>query len=447
MPGRVRPKMRSACRSIKVPNMHIITLVSFLALVATNLLTGCVHMPIPSPLDAKQFAGIDAAVESAIAGRQVPGAVFWLERKGASYQKAYGRYTFESASTAMSLDTVFDAASLTKVLATAPSVMLLIEDGKVALDAPLVRYLPECDGGGKEGISVRHLLTHTSGLAPGLPASPPWRGEAAALKLACEQAVTHPPGTLFRYSDINFILLGLLVQRVSGLPLNEFAARRLYRPLGMHHTGYLPLRTVAAAAIAPTQLMTGRSAQSLHGDLPDNQMLQGVVHDPTIRFMGGVGGSAGLFTTAADMARFARMMLNGGELDGVRVLSRESVRLMSSVQSPAGAEWRRSAGWDIDSPYSRPRGGVFPIGSYGHTGFTGCILWIDPFSGTFFILLSNRVYPDDRANILELYGRLGTLAAKSVTGFDFDNVADALPARVVPAGPPSGSRPPQPVSR
>lgn len=406
-------------------------------LFAINLLTGCTHLPTPSPspLDASRYAEIDIAVESFIARRQMPGAVFWLERNGVSYQKAFGRQTFEADANVTNLNTVFDAASLTKVIATAPSIMLLIEEGKVALDTPLIQYFPECSRGGKDAISVRHLLTHTSGLAAGLPSIPSWRGEEAAFKLACAQAVTHPPGSFFRYSDINFTLLGMLVQRASGLPLNEFAAKRLYGPLRMRDTGYLPLERMARARIAPTQRIVDPLAQSLHRDLHDGQVLQGVVHDPTVRFLGGVGGSAGVFTTVSDLARFARMMLNEGELDGVRVLSRESVRLMSSVQSPSGSEWRRSAGWDIDSPYSRPRGSVFPIGSYGHTGFTGCILWIDPFSKTFFVFLSNRVYPNDKANILELYGKLGSAAAQAVAGFDFGHVAGALSAKPAPLAP------------
>ncbi len=394
------------------------------------------------PLDASRYADIDAAVVSFIARRQLPGAVFWLERQGAAYQRAYGAQTFETGADAnvITLDTIFDAASLTKVIATAPAVMLLIEEGKLALDAPLIRYLPECSGGGKDAISLRHLLTHTSGLAAGLPATPAWRGEEAALKLACAQRVTHAPGTFFRYSDINFILLGLLVQRVSGMPLDQFVAQRLYVPLKMSRTGYLPLKRAAvnpAIAIAPTQRMLDRSVQSLHGDLADGEVLRGVVHDPTIRFMGGVGGSAGIFSTAGDVARFARMMLNEGELDGVRVLSRESVRLMSSVQSAPGVEARRSAGWDIESPFSRPRGSVLPIGSYGHTGFTGCILWIDPYSKTFYVFLSNRVFPNDQGSILALYSKLGTLAARAVTGFDFGNVAGALPQHLAPPSAPA----------
>jgi CubicO group peptidase (beta-lactamase class C family) len=226
--------------------------------------------------------------------------------------------------------------------------------------------------------------------------------------------VTNAPGTLFRYSDINYVLLGQLVQRVSGMPLDQFARSRIYTPLRMQDTGYLPLqRGVAAAAIAPTQLGARPGTVTAHADLASGQVLQGVVHDPTARRMDGVAGSAGVFTTAHDVARYARMLLNGGELDGVRILQPGSVRLLTTVQSPPGLALR-GLGMDIDSPYAaRPRGERYPLGSYGHTGFTGCVLWIDPGSRSFYVLLSNRVYPDDASRVLELYTRLGTLAAES----------------------------------
>jgi CubicO group peptidase (beta-lactamase class C family) len=293
---------------------------------------------------------------------------------------------------------------------------MLAEQGKIDLDARLAQYFPECAGQGKASITIRHLLTHSSGLPSGLPAIPAWHGAASAHALACAQAVDHAPGTFFRYSDINFILLGQLVERVSGMPLNEFARTHIYAPLRMRDTGFLPLaRGVPAAVIAPTQL--GRAplagAPDAHADLTPGQPLQGVVHDPTARRMGGVAGSAGVFTTAGDVARYARMVLGGGMLDGVRILSPDSVRLLSTVQSPPGVA-ARGLGMDIDSPYAvRPRGTLFPVGSFGHTGFTGCILWIDPGSRTFYVLLSNRVYPDDKSNVLALYTRLGTLAAEA----------------------------------
>ncbi|MBQ5948245.1 serine hydrolase [Massilia sp. ST3] len=365
--------------------------------------------------DRAHLAAIDRAVNEAVAARKLPGAVFHLERDGAVYERAYGKTSYEADAVPVTPDTIFDAASLTKVIATAPSVLMLAEEGRIDLDAPLIHTFPECAGGGKDTITVRHLLTHTSGLASGLPAKPDWRGDDHAHALACGQQVTHAPGTFFRYSDINYVLLGQLVRRVSGMPLHQFAQRRIYGPLRMRDTGYLPLQRVAAAAIAPTQ-KGALAGEGLHGDLAPGQLLQGVVHDPTVRRMGGVAGSAGVFSTARDIARFARMLLNGGELDGVRVLAADSVRLLTTVQTPPGITALRGLGMDIDSPYAkRPRGSVFPVGSYGHTGFTGCILWIDPQSRIFYVFLSNRVYPDDKSNVLPLYTELGTLAAQAAS--------------------------------
>jgi CubicO group peptidase (beta-lactamase class C family) len=386
------------------------------------LTTGCVHGRLDTPaipqerLDAARFPQIDAAVLDAIAAHKLPGAVVHVEHDGAVYEQAYGKLSYEADARAVDTATLFDAASLSKVLATAPSVLKLAEEGRIDLDAKLVAYFPECANGGKEAITIRHLLTHSSGLPSGLPPRPAWHGDAAAHALACGQVVTHAPGTFFRYSDINYILLGQLVHKVSGMPIDDFARTRIYEPLKMLNTGYLPLRRLgkgAAALIAPTQ--KGREdGGPAHGDLAPGQLLQGVVHDPTARRMDGVAGSAGVFTTAHDVARYARMLLQGGELDGVRVLSPESVRLMTTAQSPAGIEAVRGLGMDIASPYAmRPRGALFPVGSYGHTGFTGCVLWIDPGSRAFYVLLSNRVYPDDKSNVLELYTRLGTLAAQA----------------------------------
>lgn len=364
-------------------------------------------------LDAARLAEIDRAIEEHIAARKLPGAVFHLERDGAVYEKGYGRHTYDEGAAAVTPDTVFDAASLSKVLSTAPSVLLLAEEGRIELEAPLVRYFPECDKAGKDAVTVRQLLTHSSGLPAGLPARPAWQGKEAALALACTQALTHAPGSFFRYSDINYILLGLLVERVSGMPQERFARQRIFEPLGMKDTGYLPLARMAAARIAPTQRGGEGQDASLHGDIAPGRLLAGVVHDPTVRRMGGVGGSAGVFSTARDVARFGRMLVGGGELDGVRVLGKDSVRLLTTVQSPPGLA-RRAMGMDIDSPYAqRPRGTVFPVGSYGHTGFTGCILWVDPQSRSFYVFLSNRVYPDDKSNVLALYTQLGTLSAQA----------------------------------
>lgn len=363
---------------------------------AALVLSSHVAMADDARFDAGRLAALDHAIEAAIAARKLPGAVYHLERGAASYEQAYGRLDYLPGAPAVTRATVFDAASLTKVMATAPAVLVLAEEGRIDLEAPFVRYLPECAGGERDAVTVRHLLTHTSAFKSGLPRSPDWQGQEAALRLACRQAPTDAPGTAFRYSDINYILLGLMVQRIAGMPLDRFAHERIFTPLGLADTGYLPLARQPAARIAPTGGAVG------------------VVHDPTARRMGGVAGSAGVFSTAADVARFARMVLAGGALDGKRVLSEHSVRLLTTVQSPPGIAAQRAMGMDIDSPFAkRPRGTLFPVGSVGHTGFTGCILWIDPQSRSFYVFLSNRVHPDERSDILALYSSLGTLSARA----------------------------------
>jgi uncharacterized protein YbbC (DUF1343 family)/CubicO group peptidase (beta-lactamase class C family) len=353
--------------------------------------------------DPGKLKQIDELIGRAIAENKLPGGVFWLEQHHHFYSHAYGQSRVLPVRKSCDLDTIFDVASLTKILATTPSIMLLSERGWVELDAPVCRYIPEFAGDGREGITVRHLLTHTSGLRAGLSLTPEWQGYDHAIALACQERLLDPPGKVFRYSDINFVLLGEVVCRMSRLPLNQFAERNFYLPLRMKDTGFLPAKEKRHRT-APTELVQG-------------QYLQGVVHDPLARRMGGVAGHAGLFSTARDVARYARMLLQGGALDGVRVLKPETVKLMTTVQTPPDMAVRRGLGWDIDSGYSRPRGKWFPIGSFGHTGWTGTCLWIDPQSQTFWILLSNRVHPDGKGNVLDLQAALGTLAAEAITGF------------------------------
>jgi uncharacterized protein YbbC (DUF1343 family)/CubicO group peptidase (beta-lactamase class C family) len=390
------------------------------------LLTGAILVGVsttgsaaPSPsfpsFKPAKLAEIHATVTNAMARKELPGAIVWIERQGLTWQRTFGQRALVPAPEPMTADTIFDVASLTKVVATAPSVLRLIEQGRLHLDEKVRAYVPEFKADGSELITVRHLLTHTSGLRAGLPGNPAWTGYEKGIELACRESPTHVPGTFFRYSDINFILLGEIVQRVSGRRLHEFAAAEIFRPLRLHDTSYLPAETLLNR-IAPTE-------QSAEG------MLRGRVHDPTARRMGGVAGHAGLFSTSTDLARFARMLLNQGQLDGVRIFKPESVRMMTSVQSPEVVLARRGLGWDIDSPFSRPRGTVFPRGSFGHTGWTGTALWIDPFSKTFWMLLSNRVHPDGKGNTVPLYLSLGILAGEAVDGFDFRNVEGALPFR------------------
>jgi uncharacterized protein YbbC (DUF1343 family)/CubicO group peptidase (beta-lactamase class C family) len=357
---------------------------------------------------------MDAAINRAIADKKCPGGVLWLEHRGMSYHKAYGHRALVPATEPMTEDTIFDAASLTKVIACTPAVMLLVERGQVNLDERVQTYIPEFKGEGKEAITVRQLMLHISGLRGDIETRTDWQGQQTAIQKACAEKLQSAPGAAFRYSDINFFLLGEIVQRVSHKPLEEFVAREIYQPLKMKDTGYLPPQA-KQPRIAPTEVVNGKP-------------YRGVVHDPTARHMGGVAGHAGLFTTAADLARYARMLLNRGSLDGVRIFKPETVELMTSVQTPASLAIRRGLGWDIDSGYSGPRGKIFPVGSYGHTGWTGTSLWIDPFSQTFVIFLSNRNHPSESGNVGALRARLGTLAAEAIQDFNFAYVPGALAA-------------------
>lgn len=356
----------------------------------------------------EKLVEIDRAMAESIAAGHLPGGVVWVEHRGDSFHHAYGQRAVEPKPEAMTEDTIFDAASLTKVLATTPAVMLLVERGQLDIEAPVSRYFPAFSAHGKDSITVRHLMTHTSGLRPGLGRATAWEGWETALKLAAEETPTQAPGTSFVYSDINFIVLGELVRRVSGRELDAFVRTEIHGPLGMRDTSYRRrgAETGGTGRIAPTERVV------------EGRCYRGEVHDPTARRMGGVAGHAGVFTTASDVARFSRMMLNGGTLDGRRVFREETVRAMTSVQSPAGLA-ARGLGWDIDSPYAGPRGTRFAIGSYGHTGWTGTSMWIDPATSTFVILMSNRNHPTEAGDVRALRKRLGTLAAETLADVDW----------------------------
>lgn len=343
---------------------------------------------------------IKAAVQSAMKSHKLPGAVVWIEREGKAEHWAQGERAEAPSKEALTEDTIFDAASLTKVVATTPSVMLLIEQGKVVPDAPVKTYIAEFTGEGRDAITVRHLLTHTSGLPPGIPKEPAWTGYDEGIRRACASVPDPSPGHVFRYSDVNFILLGEVVRKVSGQTLDVYAKEHVFTPLKMLDTGFKP-----DAALLPRIAPTEKDENGV--------MLRGVVHDPTSRRMGGVAGHAGLFLTAADLARYARMMLTG-KLEGVRLFKAETLKLMTTPQTPMTVFERRGFGWDIDSKYSRPRGKDFPLGSFGHTGFTGTALWIDPGSRSFYVFLSSRLYPDGKGDVRDLYEEVGTLSARAL---------------------------------
>lgn len=349
------------------------------------LLCGIIH--------ADDFEAVREVVHKAVAKGTPPGAVLWIESGERKLTLVEGQRALVPALEAMTEDTVFDAASLTKVVATLPCVLRLMQDEKIELEAEVRRYLP----GFRGGITVRHLLTHTSGLRAGIPKEPAWTGYEAGIRRAMELEPDGPPDRFFRYSDINFILLGEIVRRVGGMPLNEFAAKHVFAPLKMGSTRFLPPEDWRSR-IAPTEKDE------------NGVMLRGVVHDPTSRKMGGVTGHAGLFTTAEDLAKYARMILGGG----AGVLKPDTVRLMTTPHTIATVFERRGLGWDIDSTFSRPRGKAFPIGSFGHTGFTGTSLWIEPQTKTFVVFMSSRLHPGGGGSVRELYEEIGTAAAQGL---------------------------------
>ncbi|HXJ40299.1 MAG TPA: exo-beta-N-acetylmuramidase NamZ domain-containing protein, partial [Bryobacteraceae bacterium] len=352
-------------------------------------------------LFAQSFPGaadLDSAINTAIKEDRIPGAVLLIRQEGKTvYRKAYGNRALAPAKEAMTVDTIFDIASLTKVVSTTTCMMKLVEQGKVWIDEPVTTYLPEFQGG-KSDITVRDLMTHFSGFRPDLDLAPAWSGYETGIQLALNDKPANPRHAKFVYSDINFILLGEIIKRASGLPENEFIKTILLEPLGMQDSGYLPAASLRSR-IAPTETQK------------DGTILRGVVHDPTARYMGGVAGHAGLFSTADDLAKFCQMLLDGG--DGL--FSPVVIAKFTAPHTPTGQPIQRGLGWDIDSPYSGNRGDLFPVGSsFGHTGFTGTSIWIDPASRSFVILLANSGHPQLRKPITPLRRQVATIAAAGI---------------------------------
>jgi uncharacterized protein YbbC (DUF1343 family)/CubicO group peptidase (beta-lactamase class C family) len=323
-----------------------------------------------------RLAILDPVINDAIAQQQIPGAVVVIGHDGqVVYRKAYGSRAIEPRREAMTLDTIFDCASMTKILATTPAIMQLWEQGKFRMNDPVAKYLPEFGQNGKQDITIRQLLVHYSGLSRDLDLMKSWEGKETAYRMAFEGAPEWPPGSTFVYSDINFEVLGALVERLSGESLDEYAAKHVFGPLGMKETRFLPPHSWEPR-IAPTE------------EDENHHMLRGVVHDPTARRMGGVAGHAGVFSTADDLAMFAQALLDGGR----GVLTPATIAKMTAPQQPVNETAVRGFGWDIDSPFSTNRGELLPVGGYGHTGFTGTSLWIDPATKTYIVLLTNAVH-------------------------------------------------------
>jgi uncharacterized protein YbbC (DUF1343 family)/CubicO group peptidase (beta-lactamase class C family) len=360
------------------------------------------------------FSAVDSIVNQGIADHKIPGAVVIVGHNGeVVYRRAYGERSLVPDRETMTVGTIFDMASLTKVLATAPSVMQLYQEGKIDVDAPVARYLPEFAANGKGDITIRDLLTHYSGLPPDLPLAQPWHGKQAAYDLAFAIAPLRPPGVRFQYSDINFIVLGALVEKISGMSLDQYALTHVFQPMGLKYSRFLPPQSWIPR-IAPTQWEHGIAASGNPDShtFPGDVMLRGVVHDPTSRRMGGVAGHAGLFMDADDLSVYAQNLLN--RLYGkpsTFPLSRRVLEKMVAPEQPATGVALRGFGWDIDSPFSSNRGTLFPVGGFGHTGFTGTSIWFDPTSDSYLIILTNAVHPNGPTNILSMRSRIADATA------------------------------------
>lgn len=449
----------------------------------------------PKPAPAKEFDTVTKLIVDAIAANELPGAVVVVGHDGRSvYEQAFGLRKLagepgpDGAPTPqepMTDDTVFDLASLTKSLATATAVMQLYEQGKVQFDDAVENYLPDFNpthDPQRTAVTVRMLLTHTSGLVGELDLRDPWGLDGPDRAEGIQRALTKPleaaPGASFRYSDVNFILLGLMVERITGKPEDVYVQRNIFEPLGMGDTRYLPpakacgphqirgsataLTTGPPSACAPdawdaTVLSRvaptardeeGRADPGANPDL--DFLLRGTVHDPTARRMGGVAGSAGVFSTAHDMSIYAQALLDRlagrpskfpltqatlqlmttpeqpghtpEQVEAANAASREAIASTPNTEHPLLAphypaivgQNLRGFGWDIDTGHSKPRGMVFPIGSFGHVGFTGTSLWMDPGTDTYVILLTNVIHLRGSAPITNLQGELATLAARAL---------------------------------
>jgi SSS family transporter len=435
---------------------------------------------------APDFSQVSTLINDAIAAHKLPGAVVVIGHDGkVVFHQAYGNRKIagelsvdgNTAAEHMTEDTIFDMASLTKCLATATSMMQLYEQGKYQFDDPVAKYLPEFGVNGKDKVTIRELLTHYSGLPPDVSLKDPWGlaapDKAEGIKRAMESPLANPPGTKFVYSDINFITLGALVEKLSGQPLDIYAEQHIFKPLGMMSTMYHPYdktcgpvtRTGAAIdpgphprlpmhmvcppntwtpiAVVPETAPTAHDDESKDNPSanPDyDYLLRGTVHDPTTRRMGGVAGHAGVFSTAHDISLYADALLekllhNKGPFP----LKQSTLQLMTKPEQPATAQdgatiftadgtatkgvATRGFGWDINTAFSRPRGSIFPIGSFGHTGFTGTTLWMDPQSDTYVVLLSNAVHPRGNPPISALRGQVATAAAQALHLYNSTNAA------------------------
>ncbi|HEX5135027.1 MAG TPA: exo-beta-N-acetylmuramidase NamZ domain-containing protein [Thermoanaerobaculia bacterium] len=382
------------------------------------VLAAAIARPADAGFSAARLDRIDGVVAEAIARGELPGAVVLVGRRDRIvFRRAYGSRAVLPSREPMTVDTVFDVASLTKPVATATSVLILVKRGRLALGDPVVKYIPEFapDGGDREKVTVEQLLTHRAGLAPDDPINLYTGTPEEIFTRKYRQPLESPPGTRFRYSDVGYEVLGDLVRRVSGLPLDEFSEREIFRRLGMKDTHFRPLAATRflgdrIGLADPARPPISRIAPT---ERRDDHWLRGEVHDPRAFVVGGVAGHAGLFSTADDLSRWCRMILAGGRLGSTRILSPLGVEAMTRPRFFGDGDLRALA-FDVATAYSRNRGDLFPSGSFGHTGFTGTSLWIDPSSGVFVVFLSSRLHPDGKGDVNRLRGLVATIVASAL---------------------------------
>ncbi len=376
-------------------------------------------LPKDVGMDAERLARIDDALRDALKGGKLPGAVVLVARRGkVVWRKAYGLRVVAGAGRpaspaeeAMTLDTVFDLASLTKPLATAASAMVLVEQGKLRLTDRVAEHLPAFGASGKDQITVEQLLLHVSGLEADNALGDYADGPAKALERIYQLKPKAAPSSRFTYSDVGFIVLGKLVERLGGKPLDQYAREHVFEPLGLKETGFRPGAELRQRA-APTEQRDGR-------------WLRGEVHDPRAARLAGVAGDAGLFSTADEVAVLAQAFLGQGEVGGKRILRAETVRQMTTPRKVPGG--LRALGWDVQTAYSANKGTLFGPTSFGHTGFTGTSVWIDPVSQTLVVFLSNRVHPDGKGDVKRLRGQVATAAAAAIVAPPFPTDPGARP--------------------
>ncbi len=414
----------------------LITLCTLHFALCTALLAQSLPVALPQTvgMSPTKLNQIDGLVEKAITDKKTPGAVVLVGHKGKIvYRKAFGNRSLVPTVEKMTVDTIFDVASLTKVVATTTSIMKLVEDGKIRLGDTIGDFIPEVEDADVKKVTVQQLLTHTGGFRPDFDLREKWTGRAGMLDALKREKLRNPAGTKFVYSDIGFIVLGEIIQRVSGtMSIQSF----LRNDLEMNHTAFLqnikenPIENrINFSLIAPTENIKGQNSYlggMFEGDEKTaNQILRGQVHDPTAFRMGGVAGHAGLFSTADDLARFCQMLLNGGTLDGKRILSANTIARMTAPYVVSEKGDTRGLGWDMNTSFSSNRGELFPLGSFGHTGFTGTSIWIDRVSQTFVIFLSNRVHPDGKGDVSDVRAKVSTVAASAIEDTPIEKFREA----------------------